>query len=284
MKFAFNLPIFDFLADARVLADLAVTAENAGWDAVLLWDHVNLVIPGMTSGGPHVDPWISLALMADRTTTIRLGTCVTPIPRRRPVKLAREILTLHDLSRGRFIFGAGAGDNESEFERLGEQPELRVRADMLDEGLDVLLQLFKGKDVHHAGQFYQVDVEAIVNEPAVIPIWLAGTWPNRRPFRRAARFDGVFAVKAGFIEPLTPADVQDIHRYIGQHRKIENPFNLAVGANTTGDMKSDRARATALEEAGANWWLDGTSTAMENLDQLKARIERGPPRAHSEAS
>jgi hypothetical protein len=118
----------------------------------------------------------------------------------------------------------------------------------------------------------------------VIPIWLAGTWPNRRPFRRAARFDGVFAVKAGFIEPLTPADVQDIHRYIGQHRKIEDPFNLAVGANTTGDMKSDRARATALEEAGANWWLDGTSTAMENLDQLKARIERGPPRAHSEAS
>jgi alkanesulfonate monooxygenase SsuD/methylene tetrahydromethanopterin reductase-like flavin-dependent oxidoreductase (luciferase family) len=122
VRFAFSFPIFDHLADARLLADLAVEVEEADWDRVLVWDHVNLADYGFADGGPHVDPWIALALMAERTERIELGTMVTPVPRRRPVKLAREILTLHDLSGGRFGFGAGMGAGASESTSSARRP------------------------------------------------------------------------------------------------------------------------------------------------------------------
>jgi len=278
MKSAFNLPIFDHLADVQTLCELALSAEGAGWDAVFVWDHVNLVMPGVASGGPHADPWIALAMMADRTSTIRLGTCVTPIARRRPAKLAREILTLHDLSDGRFIFGAGSGDSASEFDLLGEATALKTRAAMLDEGLAVLQQLFSGEDVNFRGEFYRIEAPAYTRGPVEIPIWLAGTWPNRKPFRRAARFDGVAAMKAGWVDPFTAADVAAMCDYIGQHRSSQRDFNLAVTENTTADPQRDQARAAELMEAGANWWLDGTMTKTESLEQVRARIRRGPPK------
>ena len=148
---------------------------------------------------------------------------------------------------------------------------------MLDEGLELLRQLWGGEPVEHRGEHYQVSSP----EPlgcADVPIWLAGTWPNRRPFQRAARYDGVFAVKVGFIEPLQPEDVVEIAAYIQSQRSAGTPFNLAVGANTTGNPDEDRERATALEQAGANWWLDGTVTQFEPLDALRARLRAGPPR------
>ncbi len=90
MRYAFNFPIFDQLSDERVLADLAAQAEESGWDAVLLWDHVNLRQPPMAKGGPHAEPWVALALMAERTEKILLGTCVTPIARRRRTGSGRQ--------------------------------------------------------------------------------------------------------------------------------------------------------------------------------------------------
>ena len=114
MKYAFNFPLFDHLSDERLLAQLAHEAEQSGWDAALVWDHVNLNYPGMASGGPHAEPWMALALMAQSTDRIMLGTCITPVARRRPIKLAREILAMHRISDGRFVFGAGLGVGESE--------------------------------------------------------------------------------------------------------------------------------------------------------------------------
>ncbi len=277
MQFAFNFPIFDHLSDERVLADLAVEAEQSGWDAVLLWDHVNLHQQAMANGGPHAEPWIALAFMADRTEKILLGTCVTPIARRRPVKLAREILALHRLSCGRFVFGAGLGAGPAEFDDLGEEADPRVRAEMLDEGLELLKKLWSGDPVEHAGRHYQVSSPTPMGS-ADIPIWLAGTWPNRKPFRRAARFDGAFAMKVGFLDPLGPKQVAEIAAYIASERQSGDPFNLAVGANTSGNLEKDRERATALEKAGANWWMDGTLTQFEKLDALTARVRAGPPR------
>ena len=92
MKYSITLINFDYLDDVNTIADLALQAEEAGWDAVFLSDHVNWVDKGF-----HVDPWIALGLIADRTKHVLIGTAVTPIARRRPTKLAREILTLHRL-------------------------------------------------------------------------------------------------------------------------------------------------------------------------------------------
>jgi len=84
--------------------ELALAAEAAGWDGFFIYDDINM--PGFRA---HADPWITLGVIASRTERLKLGTSVTPIARRRPTKLAREILTLDALSGGRFIFGAGNG-------------------------------------------------------------------------------------------------------------------------------------------------------------------------------
>lgn len=277
MRYAFNFPLFDHLSDERVLAKLAHEAEESGWDAVMVWDHVNLHHPGIANGGAHAEPWIALALMAQRTESVLLGTCVTPVARRRPVKLAREILALHRLSGGRFMFGAGLGVGEDEFDDLGEERDLPTRGAMLDESLEIISAVLSGKPVEFAGQHYQIHSPTALDQRAEVPIWLAGTWPNKKPFRRAARYDGIYAMKVGFADPLTPQDVAAMAAYIQQHREANKLFNLAVGATTTGDRARDRARAMALEEAGANWWLDGTLTSFEDLQALRVRLHAGPP-------
>ncbi|NIV76388.1 MAG: LLM class flavin-dependent oxidoreductase, partial [Gammaproteobacteria bacterium] len=88
-------------------------------------------VGGRRLGGFHADPWITLGLIAARTSRVLIGTAVTPIARRRPTKLAREILTLHQLSGGRFVLGAGSGAWPTEFDDFGDPSELKVRAEML---------------------------------------------------------------------------------------------------------------------------------------------------------
>ena len=110
-----------------------------------------------------------------------IGPLVTPLARRRIPKLARETATLDRLSGGRLVLGAGLGsDRSGEFELPGEEPDPRVRAQALDDGLAELQRLWSGAfEPQPVGQ---------------IPIWLAARWPNRRPVRRAARFDGLFPI------------------------------------------------------------------------------------------
>ena len=278
MKFAFYLPIFDHLANVRLLAELATDAEEAGWDRILVWDHVNLADFGLADGGPHVDPWIALALIADRTERIELGTCITPVPRRRPIKLAREILTLRDLSGGRFVFGAGIGAGTSEFDHLGEETNARTRGRMLDEALEILQAVFAGGAIDHHGDHYTVVSDPLIDAPVNVPIVLAGTWPNPRPFTRAARFDGAYAVRAGFVDPLSVDDVAAMASHVREHRTTDAPFELTVGGRASEDRDADRRRAKEFEAAGATMWMEGTVPRFESLDHARERIRRGPPR------
>ena len=79
-------------------------AEQAGWDGLFLWDHLLFEVDV-----PFVDAWIALAAIAAATERIRLGPLVTPLPRRRPWKVARESVTLDHLSGGRLVLGVGLG-------------------------------------------------------------------------------------------------------------------------------------------------------------------------------
>ena len=103
-----------------------------------------------------------------------MGTCVTPVPRRRPVKLAGEILTLHDLSGGRFVFGAGMGAGASEFDRLGEETDGPTRGRMLDETLEVVQAIFAGDAIDHHGDHYTVIADPLTAAPVDVPIIVAG--------------------------------------------------------------------------------------------------------------
>src|SRR5439155_17999147 len=138
---------FGTYGDPRRVLAVAEQAEAAGWEALLIWDHLSFVW-----GPPAADPWVTLAAVAARTEKLVLGTNLTPVPRRRPHVLAHQVATLDVLSGGRAVFAAGIGGVEREFTAFGEPDDARLRAEMLDEGLDVLRALWAGTEVNHYGR------------------------------------------------------------------------------------------------------------------------------------
>jgi len=294
-----SLPNFGEGIDARVIAGIARDAEEAGWDGFFLWD--DLLAEFSPGRIPVVDPWIALSAAALSTSRLRLGPMVTPLPRRRPVKLARETASLDHLSGGRLTLGVGIGAMPYQWDYLGEEPDMRVRGAMLDEGLEVLSGLWTGEPFEHRGEYYRVGGEppeeewrAIFYPPPLqrprIPIWVAGTWPAKPPFRRAVRWDGVFPRKAegGRILPMTPQDVRDVTRYVAEHRTNNEPFDVVVAGKTPGDDRASGAGLVApYEEAGLTWWLESidpwrfgwTEDEPWPTGDMRARVRQGPPEA-----
>src|SRR5438105_14309350 len=132
MRFAINIPNFGDFADPRLVADLARRAEEAGWDGLFVWDHVT---HHKELRREIADPWILLTAAALATSRIRLGTAITPVARRRPAKLARELTTLDRLTGGRMVLGAALGAPvDDEYGSFGDTTDPRVLAERLDEG------------------------------------------------------------------------------------------------------------------------------------------------------
>ena len=141
-----GIAVPNFAEDPAGLIELGVAAEQAGFDGFFLWDHI--VFSNTGDGPPLADPWLVLAVIASRTSQIRLGTMITPVPRRRPWQLARETTTLDRLSGGRLILGVGIGSPAyGDFGIFHEPQGARERADLLDEGLDVMAGLWTGERV-----------------------------------------------------------------------------------------------------------------------------------------
>jgi alkanesulfonate monooxygenase SsuD/methylene tetrahydromethanopterin reductase-like flavin-dependent oxidoreductase (luciferase family) len=123
-----------------------------------------------------VDPWVALAVAACSTRTVRLGTLVTPLPRRRPVVVARQTATLDHLSGGRLVLGVGTGALPFEWEYCGEEGDPRVLGEMLDEHLDLLTRLWTGEPVHHEGRHHRTagpDWPALCYPPPAVHPWRA---------------------------------------------------------------------------------------------------------------
>jgi alkanesulfonate monooxygenase SsuD/methylene tetrahydromethanopterin reductase-like flavin-dependent oxidoreductase (luciferase family) len=258
---------------------MAREAEDAGWDGYFLWDHILFTMFG---NAPMGDPWVSLAAMAMATSRIKLGTLVTPLPRRHIGKLARETATLDLMSEGRLVLGVGIGHdrNGREYSAFGENADDRTRGEMLDEGLEVLTGLWSGKPFSFEGKHYRVDdVEFLprpVQEPR-IPIWVAGTWPHKKPFRRAAQWDGVAsqAERGG----LKPTDYRDIVRYIRQYRESDAPFDvIRPSPLPAGEAHRIAETIGEYEEAGVTWWMVPFEDDMGTLDELHSFVRKGPPR------
>ena len=183
MRFALYVPNFHTFGHVPTVVALARAAEAAGWDGFFLWDH--LLPDADAYGEPVADPWIALAAIASATTRIRLGALVTPLPRRRPWKLARETATLDQLSQGRLVVGAGiGGDWWREYSAVGEPADARQHGTMLDEGLAVLTGLWSGQSFSYRGAHYTVDAARFLPPPAQVPrppIWgtprSLASWP-----------------------------------------------------------------------------------------------------------
>ena len=240
MRRALFVPIFDELSDPALVAELAAEAERVGFDGVFVWDHVAYREPVQAVA----DPWVTLAAIACRTSRVRIGPMVTPLPRRRPVKLAREVATLDRLSGGRLVLGVGiGGDGSGELSATGEQLSDRVRASMLDESLTVLRAAWTGDRVDHRGEHYVVDGLTLLPtpvQPAGPPVWVAARYGNAAPLRRAARHDGVFPVGVEH-----PDQLAEVVAAVGGPRP---GFDVAVG----GPPGTDES---GFEAAGATWWM-----------------------------
>ncbi|MFC7447426.1 LLM class flavin-dependent oxidoreductase [Rhodococcus daqingensis] len=283
MRCSINIPNLGDFADPRVVGESARLAENAGRDGLFVWDQ--MIGYNRDLVGDFAASNILLTAAALATQRIRLGTAVTPIPRRRPRQLAREIATLDRLSGGRMILGVGLGNPiDNEYGRFGEPTDPKVLADMLDEGLHVITRLWSGEPVTFHGR--HVTVDDVIMRPTPlqrprVPIWVGGDWPHTPPARRAARWDGAILTTGSWDRPPTPEVVADMHAYIHTHRSAaglaDQPFELAVGGSSPGGAAATDI-VGPLADAGATWWDERFPfEQLSEFDAVRARIEQGPP-------
>jgi alkanesulfonate monooxygenase SsuD/methylene tetrahydromethanopterin reductase-like flavin-dependent oxidoreductase (luciferase family) len=281
VRYAVGLPNLGELGDVRRLVELGVEAERRGWDGVFLWDHVQ-----RDPGQPVADPWIALAAIAHSTERVRLGALITPLARRRPHKVARETASLDLLSEGRLVFGAGLGSRAEEFATFGDEADPRVRAAMLDEGLEVLAGLWSGEPFSFTGEHFTVRDAQFLPTPLQRPrppVWIGGRWPSKRPFRRAARWDGVFPLHHDIAEAgtMSPEQLAEIVAYVDEHR--DDPaarYDVVIEGYSDGsDPAADFELVERYREVGLTWWIERLDWFRGPLDEARTRLEAGPPRA-----
>ncbi len=278
MKYAIDVPNLGRYGDPAFFGELAQATEEAGWDGLSLWDHILV-----ESGTEVADPWVLLASAATLTKRVRLITMVTAIPRRRPWVVARQVATLDRLSGGRMVLGVGIGHPpEPEFGAFGEPTDARLRADKLDEALAIITGMWSGEPFGFDGEQYTIEEAAFLPTPVQrprVPIWVAGMWPRRRPFRRAAKWDGVAPIYSGGegIRGLEPHELQSLLSYVAEHRSTDAPFDAAIGVGLPSDPAEAGAVAADWEAAGATWLRVMPSQHQDPAD-FTARVAVGPPR------
>ncbi|MGN6242446.1 MAG: LLM class flavin-dependent oxidoreductase [Motilibacteraceae bacterium] len=269
-----------FAEDPSELVDMAVAAEAAGFDAFFLWDHILFANDG--DGPAIVDPWITLAAIADRTQRILIGTMVTPVSRRRPWVLARQTATLDVLSAGRLVLGVGLGSPaEGDFGRFGEVADPVSRAELLDEGLEILEGLWSGEPFAYTGRHLRLQPVTFRPRPVQrprIPIWVGGTLPNRRPMSRAARWDG--AVPITWVDRRlarpSAAQIAEVRDQVQAERGDLTGYEIAVWAEVAEAPEALRSELADYVEAGATWWIETAKPEDGWQDQLRRRIAARP--------
>ncbi len=261
MRHVVTIPPF---GDARTILDLGVLADQAGWDAVLIWDHLQWDVDLRP---PVHDPWAILSALAVVTDNVVLGTGVTPLSRRRPHIVAKQLVTLDHLSAGRALLGVGLGvPQDADFEAFGDIGDPRTRAKMLDESLKLIDHLVRGNEVSHHGEHY--DIEAQLLPPSLQkprpPIVVAGTAPNRAPLVRSLSWDGFFPLGSNHL--LTPPNLA---LYL---EGTERPDGWQLWAPQHPDFPPDDHAAV-----GVDWLVQGTWPGGDWVPEFRNRIAAGPP-------
>lgn len=254
----------------------AKLAERAGWDGVFSWE---------TSYG--VDPWTLLAAIAARTSRVKLGTILTPLPWRRPWKVASQVATLDQLSGGRAILAVGLGAADAQLPDTGEETDLRTRAARLDEGIDLIQTLwsgggrYDGEHYHYrSGSFGLGAAVRPVQRP--IPLWVAARWPRPKSLRRALRGQGILPEFVPEGREQQPEDVRELRSWLTEHGALDRMDVVLDGQTPADDAPAAAAQAAAWADAGLTWWLESRwgmpDTQEERIKAMTERLAAGPPR------
>jgi alkanesulfonate monooxygenase SsuD/methylene tetrahydromethanopterin reductase-like flavin-dependent oxidoreductase (luciferase family) len=258
-------------ATTNAIVGLARDAEAAGWDAIFFWD-----------GDWGYSPWITLAAMAVQTERVRLGAILHPLAWRQPWLFARETASLDQLSNGRLIVSIGLGAvDEQDFARgrtrFGTPVDRNIRAQLLDEGLEIVDRLWSGQAVSFHGEHYQLEDFRMRPTPVQsprVPIWAVGVWGRRKSMARVLRCDGMLTHESAAI-----AEIQAIKAFVDEQRTQTSPFDIVMEADTRGDTP-EQARAKVRDWAGAGvtWWVETMWSPESSVADARTRIEQGPPR------
>jgi alkanesulfonate monooxygenase SsuD/methylene tetrahydromethanopterin reductase-like flavin-dependent oxidoreductase (luciferase family) len=277
IQYAVGLPNVGEFGDPRRLRDLAVLAEQSGWDGVYLWDHVLFGEPDW----PVANPTVTAAAIVAATSRVRvMMACV--LARRRVAVVARETVALDVLSGGRLTLVTPLGSLDLEFAGFGEPADLRGRGEALTRNLEDLVRLWSGQPVVASGGTELVQMVPPPVQRPRIPIWCGGRWPNRAPLRRAARFDGAMLT---FVDQKTRrlpvVEFAAATAYLAEHREGGLAgYDIALEGATDPD---EAAEVTAsYVEAGMTWWVEEMgwwrAEPGEALRFARDRIAAGPPR------
>jgi hypothetical protein len=219
--------------------------------------------------------------MAVQTERIRIGAILHPLPWRQPWLFAREAATLDQLSRGRLVVSIGLGaideqDTARGRTRFGEPVDRKVRAHVMDEGLEIINGLWSGQPVTFHGEHYHMDEFSMRPVPVQtprIPIWAVGVWGKRKSMERVLRSDGMLVH-----ESMSVGEIQEIKTFVEERRTLTSPFDLVMEADTRGDTPEQaRAKVRGWADAGVTWWTESMWTPACTLEEVRTRIRQGPP-------
>lgn len=285
------LPQWVFGDDADALVECAVAAEEAGWDGIFLADHLIFPPPGELGAAERetednadfLDPWITMAGIATSTDAIRLGSWITPVPRRQPWQLARDLATLDHLSDGRVILGTGLGRG-TEYTTFGREYDQRDLGRRYDEALAVIDGLWRGESFSYDGEHFTVDEAVVLPRPVQrprIPVVVGGVWPNKKPIRRGVRWDGIIPHWRG--DGIVPADgdvdaaetVREMLEYYHDH--ADDPGEIVLPLDPPGAQEE---YLDICADLGVTWLYSRDLMAPEFAEDPTLAIDRireGPP-------
>src|SRR5205085_7252613 len=171
----------------------------------------------------------------------------------------------------------------------GEVLDRKQRAEMLDEGIDMIAGMWSG-DLTFSGEHYQVDLSSRVDlfgathgvQTPRIPMWVVGAWPKAKSMRRVLRCDGVLpnAMDANGLRNTTPDDIRDLRQWLNEHGARPDFDIVSEGETPAGDPQSAAAIVAPWAEAGSTWWLEARWMVAPEAQArvVRERILAGPPR------
>lgn len=259
MDFGLILPSYRVGATTDSIDAAAETAARLGWHSVFTTDHI-LVEPTARSGDYFnvFDAVVTVAHVAAREPSLRVGISVVVVPMRNAILLAKELATLDALSGGRLICGVGVGWNEVEFGHVGAADRFRRRGAYLEEAVTLWRQLWRGDEGPFHGRFHEFDEIRFGPLPPQgehLPIWFGGR--NENALRRAGRLGEAYHSSATGPESYAPR-VPLIRAAAAEAGRPEPTFSARVRV----DFDADKA---------PYYMLTGTPDAMiAELRQFQA--------------
>lgn len=280
MRFAFVVP----MASEPEFVDLAVLGEQHGWDMVFTWE-----------AAYRCDAWATLAAAAMCTDTIRLGTLITPAARYRPWDLTQRVASVDRLSGGRVTLGVGLGAINANWLAVEDDEGRRVRAEKLDECLDIYAGLLGDDPFTYAGRHWSVRPVTELAPPPPIqrphpPVWCVGALvPGRTAqpsLARAARWQGVLPAVTGGQgnSGLTPLSLATIVEQVRELRRAAgrpwDGYDVVVEGDSFGQFGTVHGPPAAYADLGATWWVESwwdLPDGPEGVAEIRRRVAAGPP-------